>query len=92
MSAYAVEAALHQISTDRNARSDFKTEPAKFLRRFALTPIEASAIEKFDVQALQNIGVSPLLTYGFWLTTAERKTRAAYMAALNGATARADHG
>lgn len=82
MSANALEAALHQLSTDRNARTEFKTEPSRFLRRFVLQEREAAAIGAFDVRTLQDMGVSPLLTYGFWLTTAEQKTRAAYMAAL----------
>jgi hypothetical protein len=82
MSANALEAALHQLSTDRHARTEFKAEPARFLKRFVLNEKEAHAIAQFDVRSLQDMGVSALLTYGFWLTTAEQKNRAAYMAAL----------
>ncbi len=84
MTVNAVEAALHQLSTDGHARTEFKTEPSKFLGRFALREAEATAINGFDVRTLQDMGASPLLTYGFWMTTAARKTRAAYMAALRG--------
>lgn len=86
MSKNGIEAALHQLSTDRNSRSDFKVDAPKFLRRFDLNATEEGAITEFDVKLLQRLGVSPLLTYGYWLTNAETKTRAAYLNALR------DHG
>lgn len=79
MSCDAIESALHALSTDRQARAEFKADAPAFLQKNGLDPAEAGEVQAFDITALLRRGVSPLLTYGFWLTNAEDKTRAAYL-------------
>ena len=82
MSIEAIEAALHQLSTERQARIDFRLGEVAFLQRLGLSTEESAEVQSFDVAALQRRGASALLTYGFWLTNGPEKNRAAYLAAL----------
>ena len=49
------------------------------LKRYGVDATEADMISSFDVAGLLRAGVSPLLTYGFWMMNAPVKTRAAYL-------------
>jgi nitrate reductase assembly molybdenum cofactor insertion protein NarJ len=82
MSVNGIEAALYELSTTRQARAEFRGEPRQFLAKFGLEEAEAEAIRTFDVRELQARGASALLTYGFWVTNAEERTRGAYLRAL----------
>ncbi len=83
MSLYAIESALHALSTSRVARKDYQIDQGKYLDRFPFTPPERSAIETFDIRALLGMGVNALLTYGFWMTNALDKSRDAYLRAAS---------
>ncbi len=79
MSTHAMESVLHDLGVKREARSSFAEEPAAFLKRYGVNAAEAEMISSFDVASLLKAGVSPLLTYGFWMMNAPVKTRAAYL-------------
>lgn len=74
-----MEMVLYDLGVKREARAGFASETADFLKRYGLEPQEAEMIRSFDIAALQRAGVSPLLTYGFWMMNAPVKTRAAYL-------------
>jgi hypothetical protein len=82
MSTEAMELVLHDLGVKREVRSAFAENAAAMLARYALDESEAAMIRDFDVAALQARGVSPLLTYGFWLMNAPTRTRAAYLERL----------
>ena len=82
MSGYMLEQVLYDLGTRRDAREAFAADSAGFLARYRLTPAETGMVAEFDVAALQREGVSPLLTYGYWMMNAPSRTRAAYLARL----------
>lgn len=84
MIAYLLEQVLYDLSTRRDARAAFAEDPQGFLTRYRLTPDATKMVADFDLAELQRIGVNPLLTYGYWMTNAPKKTRAAYLARLRG--------
>jgi hypothetical protein len=79
MSTHAMESVLHDLGVKREARNAFGEDPAAFLKRYGVNAAEADMISSFDVAGLLKAGVSPLLTYGFWMMNAPVKTRAAYL-------------
>ncbi len=79
MSTHAMESVLHDLGVKREARTAFGEDAAAFLKRYGVAPAEADMISGFDVAGLLKAGVSPLLTYGFWMMNAPVKTRAAYL-------------
>ncbi|HMS04421.1 MAG TPA: hypothetical protein PKD73_01305 [Burkholderiaceae bacterium] len=79
MTVNAIELALHDLSVKREARGAFAHDAAVFLKGYRLDATEASMVAGFDVGRLLKVGVSPLLTYGFWMMNAPVKTRAAYL-------------
>lgn len=86
MTTSALELLLHDLSTRREVRGGFAEDPDKLLARYRLDDLERAEVRAYDVAALQRRGVSPLLTYGFWLTSAPERTRKAYLARLRGET------
>jgi protocatechuate 4,5-dioxygenase alpha chain len=98
MSRNVLEKVLWQLSVDRSAKERFKADGARFLSRFALTDEQKKMVLDFDVAALQQLGVNPMLTMGFWqeleptrdMTTYKRRLGAteqqssAFSAALKG--------
>jgi protocatechuate 4,5-dioxygenase alpha chain len=84
MTAFGAELALYELGVKRAARSAFASDPDGFLRTYRLTEDELKMIKTFDVAALQSIGVSPLLTLGFWMMNDPRRSRVAYLDRLNG--------
>jgi len=84
MVGYMLEQVLYDLGTRRDARSAFAQDAQAFLARYRLPASAAKMVAEFDVAALQRAGVSPLLTYGYWMTNAPTRTRAAYLAQLRG--------
>jgi len=82
MTVEAVEMALHALSTKREARGEFRDAQQAFLGRFNLTADEQAQVAGFDVRAMQAVGVSPLLTMGYWMTNAPDRSMRAYLGAL----------
>ncbi|MBL0421866.1 hypothetical protein JI739_16070 [Ramlibacter sp. AW1] len=87
MSTEALELALYDLGVRRDMRTAFAQDAPALLARYALDAHEAALITGFDVAGLQKAGVSPLLTYGFWLMNAPERTRAAYLARLRAGAA-----
>jgi len=82
MRGYLLEQVLHDLSTRRDAREAFAADANAFLARYRLEAPAAKMVAEFDVAGLQREGVSPLLTYGYWMMNAPSRTRAAYLARL----------
>lgn len=74
-----MELVLYDLGVKREARNAFSEDAAGFLSRYGVDASEAAMISGFDVARLLGRGVSPLLTYGFWMMNAPVKTRAAYL-------------
>ncbi|MCZ4316885.1 hypothetical protein O4H66_26075 [Comamonadaceae bacterium G21597-S1] len=75
---------LHDLSVRREARVAWAQDAERFLAKFVLTRDEADMVKNLDVAAMLAAGVSPLLTYGFWMTNAQERTRKAYLTRLGG--------
>ena len=82
MSGYMLEQVLYDLGTRRDAREAFASDAAGLLARYRLEPAEIRMVAEFDVAQLQREGVSPLLTYGYWMMNAPSRTRASYLARL----------
>lgn len=82
MTTHALELALHDLSCKKSARTTFAEDPAFFLSRYNLDEMEVAMVRDFDIRTLQQRGVSPLLTLGFWMLNAPQKSRTAYLARL----------
>ncbi|MCP3725890.1 hypothetical protein M3I53_22615 [Paraburkholderia sp. CNPSo 3272] len=82
MSRNVLERVLHQLSVDRAAKQRFRDDAEGFLRRFALGEEERQMVLNFDVLALQNAGVNPMLTMGFWQELSPTRDMRAYMERL----------
>lgn len=79
MSIHAVELALHDLGTRKEARQSFARDGQAFLGSYRLTAEEAAMMAGFDVASMLRAGASPLLTYGFWMMNAPARTRASYL-------------
>lgn len=82
MSRNVLERVLHQLSVDRSAKQRFRDDPEAFLQRFALTEAERAMLIGFDVLGLQQAGVNPMLTMGFWQELSPERDMRAYMKKL----------
>lgn len=83
MSRNVLERLLHQLCIDRATKQRFKEDAAKLLERHNLTEEERRMLVEFDVAALQQHGVNPMLTMGFWQENSPSRSIAEYMKALN---------
>jgi hypothetical protein len=81
-----MELVLYDLGVKRDVRTAFAADADALLARYALDAQEAGMIRSFDIAGLQARGVSPLLTYGFWLMNSPAKTRAAYLDRLRQGT------
>lgn len=62
-----IERVLWNLSIDRFSKLKFKDDPEKFLARFALDSSSIKLILSFDVKQMQELGVNPMLTLGYWI-------------------------
>ncbi len=83
MSRNGLEVVLYELGTRREARTSFAQDASAFLARYRLSAEEAGMVESFDVAGLQRCGVSPLLTYGYWMMNEPGRSRSAYLARLS---------
>lgn len=67
MSRNVMERILWSLSVDRFSKEKFREDPRKFLERFPVDEKEARMILEFDVKAMQEMGVNPMLTLGYWI-------------------------
>jgi hypothetical protein len=82
MSRNVLERVLHQLSVDRSSKQRFREDAEGFLRRFALSDSERQMVLEFDVLGLQQAGVNPMLTMGFWQELSPQRDMRAYMSRL----------
>ncbi|MCX5471534.1 hypothetical protein OSH04_07405 [Alcaligenes sp. A-TC2] len=82
MSRNVLERVLHQLTVDRAAKQRFREDAPGFLRRFALSEEERRMLCEFDVLGLQQVGVNPMLTMGFWQELSPERDMRAYMRKL----------
>jgi len=82
MSRNVLERVLHQLTVDRSAKQRFREDASAFLVRFALTESERQMLTDFDVLGLQQAGVNPMLTMGFWQELSPEREMRAYMKRL----------
>ena len=85
MSRNVLERVLWQLSVERAAKERFRDDARKFLARFDLSDEEKRMVVEFDVGALQRLGVTPMLTMGFWQELSPSRDMALYKERL-GAT------
>lgn len=85
MSLNTVERALHQLCVDRSAKQRFRDDPEKFLERMAMSEAERAMVQQFDVKALQDYGVNPMLTMGYWQELSPQRDMTTYLVKLGGA-------
>jgi len=67
MSRNVMERILWSLSVDRFSKEKFRADPRKFLGRFPVDEKEVRMILEFDVKAMQEMGVNPMLTLGYWI-------------------------
>lgn len=82
MSRNVLERVLHQLTVDRAAKQRFRENAGVYLARFALTTAEREMLIGFDVLGLQQAGVNPMLTMGFWQELSPERDMRAYMKKL----------
>jgi len=82
MSRNVLERVLHQLTVDRAAKQRFREDAAGYLQRFALSEAERAMLTGFDVLGLQQTGVNPMLTMGFWQELSPERDMRAYMRKL----------
>ncbi len=73
-----LERVLWSLSIDRFSKEKFKENPEKFLSRFPLEAEGVRMILEFDVKGLQEVGVSPLLTMGYWIEMSPDRHMSSY--------------
>ncbi len=73
-----IERVLWNLSIDRFSKMKFKEDPAKFLSRFALSDSSVEMIWGFDVKGMQDIGVNPMLTLGYWIEMSPERKISSY--------------
>lgn len=67
MSRHSLEKVLYDLSTSGANKKLFAADPEKFLGRYQLDDSEKSMVREFRVRELADLGVNPMLTWGFWL-------------------------
>lgn len=82
MSRNVLEKVLHQLTVDRSAKQRFRDDADAYLRRFAFSEAQRAMLMQFDVLGLQQAGVNPMLTMGFWQELSPERDMRAYMKKL----------
>jgi len=62
-----LERVLWNLSVDRFSKEKYRADPQKFLSRYPLDAEDLRMILEFDVKGLQEVGVNPMLTLGYWI-------------------------
>lgn len=61
MSSYTIEAFLYDLANKHGALDRFKTEPDSLLNDYFLAPAEREQLKNWEVRAMHEQGVSPML-------------------------------
>ena len=67
MSLNTLEKVLWDLSVDRDSKKQFAADPQSFVSRYPLDTQEKQMVLKFDVKAMAALGVSTMLTMGYWM-------------------------
>lgn len=67
MSRDTLEKVLYDLSTSGANKKMFAADPEKFLGRYQIDASEKALIQDYKVRELADLGVSTMLTWGFWL-------------------------
>ncbi|MGB1092064.1 MAG: hypothetical protein ACPGYX_08065, partial [Oceanobacter sp.] len=73
-----IERILWNLSVDRFSKMKFKEDPQKFLSRYAVDADDIEKILSFDVKAMQEMGVNPMLTMGYWIEMSPERSMKIY--------------
>ena len=73
-----IERILWSLSVDRFSKLKFREDSEKFLARFPLEPADKDMILGFDVKGMQQAGVNPMLTMGYWIEMSSERSMRAY--------------
>jgi hypothetical protein len=73
-----LERILWSLSVDRFSKEKFKENAEKYLSRFPLDQADVDMILNFDVKKMQEVGVNPMLTMGYWIEMSPDKDMATY--------------
>lgn len=73
-----LERVLWSLSVDRFSKTKFKEDPQKFLSRFPLASEDIEMILNFDVKKMQEVGVNPMLTMGYWIELSPDRRMSSY--------------
>ena len=65
---YRLETAMHSIGRDGTLRSAFREDPLQAMAGMPLSHDEKAVLARFDLQAMLDGGVNPLLIQGFWVS------------------------
>ena len=84
MTANLLERVLWELSVNGSSRRRFKEDPQKYLASWRLSESERRMVQTFDVAAMAALGVSPLLTMGYWMEAEGSRDLAAYLARMRG--------
>ena len=85
MSVHALEQVLYDLGTNGEARRRFQREQDAFLSRYAVTEEDTASLTSFDVRAMYDRGVNPMLLQGFWLMLEPSHSIAAFIKRLQNA-------
>ena len=84
MSVYMLEQVLYDLGVKRDSRKAFADAPDAFLAKYRLHEHEALQVKSFDVRALFDSGVNPMLTMGFWQMCSPTRSLRDYVLCMNG--------
>lgn len=77
-----MERILWSLSVDRFSKTKFREDPEKFLSRFPIDEDGVRMILDFDVKRMQEVGVNPMLTLGYWIEMSPDRRVSSYNKAL----------
>jgi len=69
MSLNRLEQVVYDLGVKGGSRKQFSKDPERFLDGYYLDASEKEMVMEFNVARLIEVGVSPLLTMGFWVLT-----------------------
>lgn len=84
MSVHGLEQVLYDLGVTGEARKRFEADRPAFLGRYALSDEEAGWVSDFDVRAMYDAGVNPMLLQGYWLMLEPSHSIGRFMRAMRG--------
>jgi Aromatic-ring-opening dioxygenase LigAB, LigA subunit len=84
MSVNILERVLWDLTVNADCKRRFRDDADKLLARYRLEPEERDMVRGLDVRRLAQIGVSPLLTMGFWMESTGNRDSAVYLQRMRG--------